>query len=117
SLRRRRTGPGQVGDRGGVLSRIAPGRECVRPAAAHAVLRRQFLRREQPRAVSRTLVLELNERAYVTVHHFEDTAHSGLGRECVERTDLERVFVADVGIESGELYGVGERAERAPGGR
>ena len=42
------------------------------------------------------------------MHDFEDAADRGLGREGIERGDLERVFVRDVREEQAPLVGVGE---------
>src|ERR1700742_3621566 len=98
-----------------MLAGIADGSERMRPAETDAVLRRQFLRQECPGAVALPLVLEVEDRVDVTVHHFKDAADRRLGREGVERRNLEGVFVGDVRVECGLLNRVGETSGRSRG--
>src|ERR1700722_2719277 len=98
-----------------MLSGIAVCRKGMRPAEADAVLRRQFLGQECPGAVAGALVLELNERAHIAVHHFEDAADGGLGLESIQRRDLEGVFVRDIRVEGGQLSSIWETSCRPYG--
>src|SRR5262249_16659349 len=80
-----------------VLARIALRREGGRPTNMHAVFRRKYLGRKQPRTPSRSLILELEVAWHPALHILDDAANCGArGLEFIQHADLCCGFVGDV---------------------